>query len=117
MKNTLLKELKWDVSLQPIHTETGLLTERVAVVRNDSGKLLGVRSDRYRPFFNQEFEALVKRISEKPGFEFVGFEEFNNGKRILAFFENKQKTLAYAAKKLKTTSSLETVMMPPVNCL
>jgi hypothetical protein len=97
----LKQQLNWDVTLEPIHTLTGVLNERVAIVRNDTGKLLGVRSDRYRPFFNQEFEALVQRISSHSGFEFVGYEEFNHGKRILAFFENKQKNFSLCGVAVK----------------
>jgi len=98
---TMPTELNWDVTLQPIHTKTGVISERVVIARNDTGKLLGVRSDQYRPFYNHELESLVRRISKNPGFEFKGYEEFSNGKRILAFFENKQNNFHLCGEKVK----------------
>jgi exonuclease VII small subunit len=100
MKKTMQKQLNWEVVLQPVRTKTGILKDRVALTRNDNGQLLGVRSDRYRPFFNRELELLVQRIAAKPGFEFKGYEEFRDGKRILAFFKNTQKNFLLCGEKV-----------------
>ena len=91
MKNKLKKELGWEIEVLPIQIKGQTKVLNKALVRSDDHKLIGIRSRYYKPVFNRDLEAIKEKILNTGGFSFKGYEEFNRGKRILSFFENKNK--------------------------
>ena len=89
MKNKLKKELGWEIEVLPVQIKGRTEVVNKALVRSDDRKLIGIRSKYYHPVFNRDLEAIKKKILKTGGFRFKGYEEFNRGKRILSFFENK----------------------------
>lgn len=90
MKTKLNKMLNWELNLKHVQTSSEVLRGKIALTRSDTGALLNICSDQYRPFFNNDLLCLVRKIENISSFELEGFEEFGNGKKILAFLKNRQ---------------------------
>lgn len=101
MKNELTERLLWEVECKTIYIPGQEIISKKALVRSDNGKLIGIRSNNYHPVFNRDLEAIKERILETNAFEFKGHQEFKNGKRLLSFFESKQKNLAICGETVK----------------
>lgn len=97
----LAQKLNWDVEIQSIQIPGREESNRYALLRSDDKSLIGIRSDRYHPVYNSDMELIKERVLETEGFSFKGYEEFQNGKRILAFFENKRKDLQLCGQDVK----------------
>ena len=85
------KELGWEVKVLPVQIKGKSDVLNKALVRSDDESLIGIRGKYYHPVFNKDLELLKKKILKSGHFNFKGYEEFQNGKRILAFFENRSK--------------------------
>jgi hypothetical protein len=70
-------------------------------MRSDTGAILSINSNRYRVFSNQKFERLIDRLVNLSGFEFMGYEEFQNGKRVLGFLKNTRPNLKICGQAVK----------------
>lgn len=90
MKNELKQTLNWEVEQQELQTGNVAIKGKFALRRTDTGKILNICSDRYKPFYNQDLLRLVDKIEKISPFKLEGFEEFRNGSRILAFLKNDQ---------------------------
>ena len=101
MKNKLKKELRWEIEVLPVQIKGRTEVVNKALVRSDDHKLLGIRSKYYHPVFNRDLEAIKKKILSTGGFNFMGYEEFKRGKRILSFFENKKNNLRICGESVK----------------
>lgn len=100
MKTELSKELNWELDIQEVQIANKADKSKVAICRSDNGELLNICSNQYRPFYNAELKNLVHEITTISDFRLEGFQEFGNGKRILAFLKNnKQTTLGNQAVK------------------
>jgi hypothetical protein len=99
--NLLTQQLDWDVQVEEIVLPGNRKTERFALTRSDNGQLLSIRSERYHPLFNKDLEELRCRITDQTGFSFKGYQEFQKGKKILAFFENPNKNLNICGQEVK----------------
>jgi hypothetical protein len=87
------KTLDWDVVTAPVHVNSNKLSNRVAIVRNDNGETLSLRSGRYRPFKNTDLKGLVGRILSKTNYELIGYQEFRKGRRVIAYLKLNQENL------------------------
>ena len=97
----MTETLTWEIEAQPIHIPGQRELAQKALVRSDNGKLLGIRSKHYYPVFNRDLEAIKERILRTNAFDFKGYQEFQGGKRILSFYENKQKNLQICGENVK----------------
>lgn len=89
MKHNMQQELTWELDIKPVFVPGIEENGKQALVRSDNGQLLSIRSNQYYPVFNRDMELIKERILATNKFSFKGYEEFQQGKRILAFFENK----------------------------
>ena len=101
MKNKMKKELGWEVKVLPVQIKGKSDVLNKALVRSDDESLIGIRGKYYHPVFNRDLELLKKKILKSGHFNFKGYEEFQNGKRILAFFENRSKNLKICDQPVK----------------
>ena len=62
MKTKLNKMLNWELNLKQVQTSNELLRGKVALTRSDTGSLLNICSDQYRPFYNNDLLCLVRKI-------------------------------------------------------
>jgi phage/plasmid-like protein (TIGR03299 family) len=60
--------LNWNVKSEPIQTVSGILIpDRVALVREDTNKILGIHTENYSPYQNDELLELLFKISQQSG--------------------------------------------------
>ena len=102
MNKELDLSLSWDVEQKHIYLDNGdKIYGHKAIVRNDNGTILSVMKDTYSPMVNSEFANSVNQIKEISGFNLAGFNEFKNGRKVLAFLENNQDDLSIGGYKIK----------------
>jgi hypothetical protein len=97
----LTQHLNWEVQIEELVLTDNRKTDRFALTRSDNGDLLGIRSERYHPVFNKDLEDIRERLVAQSGFQFQGYQEFQNGKRILAFYENPSEKLQICDQEVK----------------
>jgi hypothetical protein len=100
MKN-LKKTFNWEVIENPVFINGVQHPKKKALMRSDTGAILSINSNRYRVFSNQKFERLIDRLVNLSGFEFMGYEEFQNGKRVLGFLKNTRPNLKICGQAVK----------------
>jgi len=88
MKESLKMEIDWDVNREELLTVRGEKSNRFALSRTDNREILSVCSGMYEPFYNKDLMNLVERIEKLSDFKSIGFEQFQKGKRILAFLKD-----------------------------
>lgn len=88
MKKELKQTLNWEVEQQELQIGNGTIKGKYALRRTDTGEILNICSDRYRPFYNSDLIRLVDKIEKISTFKLQGFEEFRKGRRLLAFLKN-----------------------------
>lgn len=94
------KTLNWEALQAPININKINVSNRSAIIRDDNGELLGLRSNRYRIFTNRDLVELVNRIAAKTGYELEGYQEFGKGKRIIAYLKLNEKCLPKGSRPL-----------------
>lgn len=99
--NQMTEHLAWEVQIEELVLPGNRKTDRFALTRSDTGEFLSIRSDRYHPVFNKDLELIRERLVESSGFSFKGYQEFQNGKRILAFYENPSENLQICGQEVK----------------
>ena len=86
-ENRILQGLCWEVVEKPIYSNNRPLSGHKAIFRSDNGGLLNVTKNSYTPTTNTRFVEVVNRMSEITGFPIRCFDEFEGGKKVLAFLE------------------------------
>jgi len=75
--------LDWKVTSEPIQTVSGILIpERIALVREDTQKVLGIHTENYVPYQNDELLELLFRISGQSGLKVHTGGSFKGGEKI-----------------------------------
>lgn len=75
--------LDWTVRQEAIQTESGIIVDgSLAVVREDTNKVLSVMSDGYHPYQNQDLLELLFKVSQQTGLELRRGGEFKDGARV-----------------------------------
>jgi phage/plasmid-like protein (TIGR03299 family) len=84
--------LNWKVNKEPIQTVSGILIpEKVALVRDDNQKCLGIHTDNYVPYQNEELLDLLFKISQQTGLELHTGGSLKDGQRV--YFQLKSENL------------------------
>lgn len=81
----ILKEAKldWSVRTETIQTVSGIeIPESMAIVREDTNKVLSVRGVGYHPYQNEELMELLHRVSSKTGLEIHRGGFFGEGEKV-----------------------------------
>ena len=79
--------LNWDITEKKVYSNNIELKSHKAIFRNDNGKLLNVARESYTPTTNARFKEVVNRMQDITGFPLQCFDEFDNGKKVLAFLK------------------------------
>jgi phage/plasmid-like protein (TIGR03299 family) len=75
--------LDWKVNSEPLQTVSGILIpERVALVREDTKKILGIHTTGYVPYQNDELLELLHRIGNSTGLELHTGGSFKGGDKV-----------------------------------
>ena len=79
----LLKaELAWGVESQKLVTESGIETDHIAVVRDDTNKVLGVHKNSYEIFNNQQMAELLFELSNHTSLPVHSAGALNGGRKV-----------------------------------
>lgn len=75
--------LNWKVNQEAIQTVSGIeIPEKIALVREDTQKCLGIHTDNYVPYQNEELLELLFKISQQTGLELHSGGSFKEGARV-----------------------------------
>jgi len=75
--------LNWNVKSEPIQTVSGILIpDRIALVREDTNKVLGIHTENYSPYQNDELLELLYRISGQSGLVVHSGGSFKGGEKV-----------------------------------
>lgn len=74
--------LNWNVRSESITTESGIILSEKALIREDTNKVLSIRSDSYHPFQNYEMIELLEKVSGLTGYELKKGGFFGDGERV-----------------------------------
>jgi phage/plasmid-like protein (TIGR03299 family) len=92
--------LNWKVTKEPIQTISGIIIpEKSALVREDTQKCLGIHTDNYVPFQNEELLDLLFKISQQTGLEMHTGGSFKEGQRV--YFQLKSEDLKLHNDKIE----------------
>ena len=92
--------LDWKVNSEPLQTVSGILIpDRVALVREDTKKVLGIHTNNYVPYQNDELLELLYRIGNSTGLELHTGGSFKGGARV--FFQLKSSDLKLGNDTIK----------------
>jgi phage/plasmid-like protein (TIGR03299 family) len=83
--NSILDQagLNWKVNQEAIQTVSGIeIPEKIALVRDDTQKCLGIHTENYVPYQNEELLELLFRISQQTGLELHSGGSFKEGARV-----------------------------------
>jgi phage/plasmid-like protein (TIGR03299 family) len=81
-------QFSWDVIEKPIFLGNGSqVPNHKAILRSDNNMVLNVCKESYTPTSNELFCDFVYKISQITGFQVQNFNEFQEGKKILAFLK------------------------------
>jgi len=84
--------LNWKVKSEPIQTVSGILIpDRVALIREDTNKVLGIHTPNYVPYENDELLELLYRIGNSTGLKLHTGGSFKGGQKV--FFQLKSNDL------------------------
>lgn len=83
-KQEILKTtgLDWNVRIEKTFTESGIELDRIGLVREDTNEILGVHSNGYVPYQNDQLVELLQRVSSLTGLEIHKGGEFGGGKKV-----------------------------------
>ena len=76
--------LNWTVRTETTQTESGIVLPNIALVRDDNNEILGVHSDNYVPYQNEQLMELLERVSQYTGLEIHRGGSFGGGKKVFA---------------------------------
>ena len=81
----------WEVVKKPIYSNNRPISGYKALFRDDNGCLLNVAKNSYTPTSNTRFVEVVERMSDITGFPIRCYDEFEGGRKVLAFLECTEK--------------------------
>lgn len=87
--------LDWTVRKEQMQTVSGIICpDSFAIVREDNNAILGVHSDNYEPFQNEQMMELLYKISNSMGIEVHKCGTFGDGEKVYIQLENKNFNLS-----------------------
>ena len=101
-QNEMLTDLglNWTVTKEPIQTVSGIeIPERIAIMRSDTEKVLGIHGKNYDPYQNHELMELLHQIGGQTGLEVHTGGLFKEGAKI--WFQLKSDNLSLNGDVIK----------------
>lgn len=92
-------KLEWGVSKEPLQTESGIITEHVAIIREDNNAILGVHKGGYEVFTNQQLAELLLQLSDNTQLPIHSAGSLKGGQKV--FIQLKSDELNLGADKVK----------------
>ena len=87
--SNLKSSLDWEIIEKPLFDENNNLIRGYKVVqRNDNGKILNLCKTSCTPTPNEKLLEFTHKLSEQTGMKILGYDDFNNGKKIVAYLQD-----------------------------
>jgi hypothetical protein len=94
--NSILEcsKLNWSVRTEELQTASGIIIpENIAIIRNDTNKVLSVRGKDYQPYQNEQMAELIYKVSDKTGLKLHRGGFFNDGAKTFIQLKSGDLTL------------------------
>lgn len=76
-------KLNWSTRTEQLQTVSGIeIPDSIAIIRNDTNKVLSVRGEGYQPYQNEEMAELLYRVSNKTGLQVHRGGFFGEGEKV-----------------------------------
>jgi len=87
-------KLGWSVRTENLMTASGIeIPENIAIIRNDTNKVLSVRGKDYQPYQNEQMAELIYKVSDKTGLKLHRGGFFNEGAKTFIQLKSNNLTL------------------------
>ena len=75
--------LDWKVRSEGVQTESGIIIPKtIALIREDNNDPLGIHTDGYDPYQNEELMDLLLKVSDQTGLQFHSGGSFDGGRKV-----------------------------------
>lgn len=92
--------LNWKVKTEGVQTASGIIIpDRIALVRDDNNTVLGIHTEAYVPYQNEELLELLFRISQQSGLRLHTGGSFKGGEKV--WFQLKSDDLTLGTDKVE----------------
>jgi len=90
--------LNWTAQKEVLQTASGLVTDSVAIVREDTQKILGVHKSSYEVFQNQQMADMLLQLSDKADLPIHSAGSLNGGSKVFIQLKTDDLNLGYGDK-------------------
>ena len=90
--------LNWSANKEVLQTQSGIITDSVAIVREDTQKILGVHKNSYEVFQNQQMADMLFQLSDKANLPIHSAGSLNGGAKVFIQLETEDLNLSYGDK-------------------
>lgn len=90
--------LNWSANKEVLQTASGLVTDSVAIVREDTQKILGVHKSSYEVFQNQQMAELLFELSQSADLPIHSAGSLNGGAKVFIQLKTDDLNLGYGDK-------------------
>lgn len=90
--------LNWTANKEILQTSSGIITDSVAIVREDTQKILGVHKDSYEVFQNQQMAELLFELSQKADLPIHNAGLLGGGSKVFIQLKTDDLNLSYGDK-------------------
>ena len=91
--------LNWKVRTEGVQTESGIELPNIALVREDNNAILGVHSNGYVPYQNDQLLELLDRVSNQTGLPIHKGGMFGDGAKV--FIQLKSNNLTFGTDRVE----------------
>jgi len=86
--------LNWKVRTEGLQTSSGIIIpDKIGIVREDDSTILGVHSDGYVPYQNEQLMELLFKVSQQTGLEIHRGGLFGGGRKVFVQLKSNDLTL------------------------
>lgn len=93
-------DLNWTVRTENTQTASGIILDKIAIVREDTNKVIGVHGNGYQPFQNHELFELLHKVTQSTGLEVVNVGLFGLGEKVFVQMKSNDLTIQNVGGKL-----------------
>jgi phage/plasmid-like protein (TIGR03299 family) len=90
--------LNWTANKEILQTSSGIITDSVAIVREDTQKILGVHKDSYEVFQNKQMAELLFELSQKADLPIHNAGLLGGGSKVFIQLKTDDLNLSYGDK-------------------
>lgn len=96
IKKGFLPELSWEVKEEAILRDgkkTGWKHLINTSIEDPVEQILDTVKDSWKPIHNEKFMEVAEQLCHSSGFKLVGYQDFQNGKKVMAYLESDAQTI------------------------